>query len=178
MGSRGAAKGSFVDERDNKTYQWVRIGEQVWMAENLNFMVGIGSWCYSANVLNKMTGKPDQGCYEYGRLYNWETAQNSCPEEWHLPSDEEWNELIQTFGSEGKFNQKAKIGNFMDFNPQLGGFKNEFSVFRKIGSIGYYWSSSEIKNEGAYHRFDNQSFVLWYNAGKNYGFSIRCVQDK
>lgn len=177
VGPRDFVPGTFTDERDNKTYQCITIEGKVWMAENLNYAVGVGSWCYSLNVLNKMTGKASEGCDQYGRLYTWETAQKACPDHWHLPSDEEWKALIRAFGGQPEVKQKTKIDILLDFNPQLGGFRNGFGVFRGIDATGFYWSSSERDNEGSYLRFDKEAFVLWYHAGKNYGFSVRCVRD-
>ena len=77
-------QGTFTDSRDGNTYKWIEIGNQIWMAENLNFHANSGCWVYDNNPENADT---------YGRLYNWETARNVCPDGWHLPSDNEWKEL-------------------------------------------------------------------------------------
>lgn len=58
--------GTLVDERDGQTYRTTKIGDQVWMAENLNFPVK-GSYCYDNTLVN---------CEIYGRLYTWEAAQD------------------------------------------------------------------------------------------------------
>ncbi len=73
-----AGNGTFIDDRDDKTYKYVAICSQTWMAENLNYDPGTGtSTCY-----NNQTSS----CATYGRLYNWATAMTVCPAGWRLPS--------------------------------------------------------------------------------------------
>lgn len=89
--------GTFNDSRDFQAYKWVKIGNQVWMAENLNYETE-DSWCYDDSPVQ---------CANYGRLYPWHTAmagqpssnanpsevQGVCPPGWHMPSHDEWTEL-------------------------------------------------------------------------------------
>jgi hypothetical protein len=91
-------KGSFTDTRDGKVYKTVKIGNQIWMAENLNYEAE-GSKCYDNNPANGQ---------KYGRLYDWETAKKACPPGWHLPSDAEWQELVDFAGGKEIAGKKLK----------------------------------------------------------------------
>ncbi len=93
---------TYTDPRDGQTYRTVKIGDQVWMAENLNYEAK-GSRCYGNDPANAK---------KYGRLYNRKTAMKVCPPGWHLPSDKEWDVLIEFVGGKevaGK-NLKSKSG--------------------------------------------------------------------
>jgi len=102
--------GTFIDNRDNKTYKWMIIGNQTWMAENLNI----------GNVIDGSEEQTDNGiiekyavnnsseyCDSFGGLYQWhemmdyattESAQGVCPDGWYIPTDTEWKELEMYLG--------------------------------------------------------------------------------
>jgi len=62
--------GIFTDERDNKKYKWVRVGNQIWMAQNLAFKAESG--CSPFRWKKRKAEKE-------GYLYEWETAQRVAP---------------------------------------------------------------------------------------------------
>jgi uncharacterized protein (TIGR02145 family) len=82
--------GTLTDSRDGQTYRTVKIGEQVWMAENMNYKVE-DSYCYNDE---------DSNCDKYGRLYTWSAAVAACPSGWHLPTSYEYWILVKAIGEE------------------------------------------------------------------------------
>lgn len=102
-------KGTFTDKRDGKTYKWVKIGNQVWMAENLAYLPSVspsspGSstspfyYIYDYQGTSVSEAIATINYNTYGVLYNWPAAKQSCPEGWHLPTDAEWKKLEMHLG--------------------------------------------------------------------------------
>jgi len=91
--------GSFEDTRDDITYKTVKIGEQTWMAENLNYNA-TGSKCYNDK---------EYFCKRDGRLYDRATALKACPAGWHLPTDEEWTIMDNVAGGAGTATTGKKL---------------------------------------------------------------------
>jgi len=173
-------KTTFVDSRDNKSYQKVKIGRQVWMAENLNYATS-GSKCYDNDPAN---------CDLYGKLYAWNDAKNACPAGWHLPTDAEWAKLGNYVGDQETAGGKLKStigwnnnGNGTDeygFSALPGGFVFPIDGgFYDVGKDGGWWSSSEYEATTAYcfvvHY--NNEFVDWAIDVKTSMRSVRCVQN-
>ncbi len=97
-----------VDPRDGQIYKTVKIGNQIWMAENLNYettrirkgYVYCGEDCDFVAVMGTSFCYDDHfsNCAKYGRLYMWNAAKDACPEGWHLPDTTEWKTLFATVG--------------------------------------------------------------------------------
>lgn len=101
--------GTFVDSRDGHVYKWVRIGDQIWMAENLAYLPVVyppvsGSkaepryYIYDYTGSDVTAGKQNDNYTNFGVLYNWSAAKAASPPDWHLPSDEEWKQLEMALG--------------------------------------------------------------------------------
>ena len=207
--SSTAKGGSFTDSRDGQTYRTVKIGSQTWMAENLNYEMK-DSYCYRDSA---------KYCKKYGRIYTWPAAvgksekecgyghvcglsgrvRGVCPSGWHLPSNEEWETLIDFVGGESVMGQMLKSTsgwernrNGLDkygFNALPAGSRSEESDhsfdndhYHGLGIFAQFWSSTEYKSESAYSMNligdDNNEDAGFYPQHKNsdYG-SVRCIQD-
>jgi uncharacterized protein (TIGR02145 family) len=188
--------GIFTDERDGKVYRTAKIGNQTWMAWNLNYKTPSGSWCYNDSL---------SYCKKYGRLYNWETAQKACPTGYHLPSREEWDSLAQAVGGEimpvdygnihwlgaGKklktksgWNQNGNGTNDFGFSALPSGTRGYDGKFSDVGNNGYYWTASrywDSDDNDAYYRFidkdHNDLHETERYADNSLSFSVRCVAD-
>ncbi|MDR1811449.1 MAG: fibrobacter succinogenes major paralogous domain-containing protein [Candidatus Fibromonas sp.] len=172
-------KGSYTDTRDKKIYKTVKIGEQTWMAENLNHDAK-DSKCYD--------NKPDN-CIKYGRLYDWNTALKVCPSGWHLPNRDEWKKLMDFTGGEETAGNKLKAkkgwadkGNGTDsygFSALPGGNGDSDGSFGNVGCNGHWWSASEFGNSHAYYwnMNCNGGSAGRRSLNKTYLYSVRCLQD-
>jgi len=173
------ASNTFTDVRDGRNYKWVKIGAQVWMAENLNYAEN-GSVCYD---------KQESNCGKYGRLYKWATARSVCPDGWHIPSDGEWTTLTDFAGGLSSVGAKLKATNGWDrggngtddygFAALPGGSGYSNGSFRNAGYYGYWWSASESSINYAYGRlitYSNES-ARWGYGNKPFLFSVRCLKD-
>jgi uncharacterized protein (TIGR02145 family) len=195
----GGDENTFTDTRDGKTYRYVTIGNQTWMAENLNYQTPEGSWCY---------GRDNSNCEIYGRLYNWTTAMNvsvyynnnqysysgeryrgNCPLGWHLPSPQEWNILEMTIGS--SVSTTLKSANYWTYDSDhyigtdifgfsaLPGGRVSDGYFNGVGSYGYWWTTTEMVSVGAIYRGMNYNSdaMIKGDIHKYIGHSVRCVRD-
>jgi len=163
-------------------FKTVKIGNQVWMAENLNIDIQ-GSKCYEDNPEN---------CKKYGRLYDYGIAMQACPKGWHLPSDEEWQVLVDFVGGEEIAGTKLKAkegwsegGNGTDeygFSALSGGTGLSGGSFYGVGKYGYWWSATATEYDaslawfrGMYYNYANKVEQNYYE--KTSLLSVRCVQD-
>ena len=96
--------GTFTDSRDKHIYNWVKIDDKIWMAENLAFLPSVyptdsGSYTEPRYYVYGYTGsslaevEQQENYSNFGVLYNWSAAITASPPGWHLPSDEEWKQL-------------------------------------------------------------------------------------
>ena len=184
--------GSFVYL--SQTYKTVKIGNQWWMAENLNRSM----WnTTSTTVAGLCYDNLDANCSSFGRLYTWAEAmglssscntsscasqinakqQGLCPVGWHIPSYEDWNTLMTTIGgtNTGGKKLKAKNGNWAIYNGQSGNGTDEY---------GFEALAGGIRTFGIATIFANKSYSSnWWSAASDevataYQISMSYSDDK
>ena len=177
-----AGEASFVDSRDNQSYNAKKIGTQIWITKNMNYDVPNVSSdvCYDNNA---------SYCVSYGRLYDWNTAKNAaCPAGFHLPSDSEWSILVNFAGGESTAGRKLKSkigwsdnGNGTDeygFSALPAGLGYSDGSFYTAGNYGNWWSATENNADNAYYRDMSYGEYVKRNINsKTYLLSVRCVLD-
>lgn len=165
----------FTDPRDGQHYKVVKIGNQVWMARNLNYATAEGSSCYNDDI---------SLCQSYGRSYDWNTANNVCPSGWHLASKAEWDALITFAGGEETAANLLKAASGWDENgngSDTYGFSAIPGGYSSLdaGRIGLWWTSTEVSDSKAYDKFMayREGKVFQTQNEKSIDCSVRCIQD-
>jgi hypothetical protein len=158
-----AGSGTFTDKRDGKTYKTVKIGQQTWMAQNLNYQTPSGSLCYDNDNSN---------CDKCGRQYDWETAKKACPAGWHLPAAKEWVELGNSAGFSNWHGDATKLV-----------AKNGW--FNDCGWV-WWWSNTDICEtpcgvikafEIFYNDIEDFYFANIKSVGSDQELPVKCLQD-
>lgn len=194
----------------------VQINKQFWMKDNLNvasFRNGdpifhaktheewdhayknkIPAWCYYDN-------NPENGEI-YGKLYNCYAVideRKLAPIGFHIPSKQEWNELINFLGgkevaaiqlkhSDTLYWKKSNVNNTNNsqFSAKGGGYRDNFVAgiggFQKIKMFGIWWTSTQNTNpknvELLVEKMTNfNSRVSEYGISGCVGYSVRCIKD-
>ncbi|MCQ2093300.1 MAG: fibrobacter succinogenes major paralogous domain-containing protein [Fibrobacter sp.] len=199
--------GEMTDTRDNKTYKTyktVKIGDQVWMAENLNYADSVktpslkgNSWCYDNKTEN---------CDVAGRLYTWAAAidsvalandadnpqicgygktctlptvvQGVCPEGWHLPSYDEWETLFKAVGGSSAAGKALKSGSGWSGSGWSGNGNGTDTYGFSALPAGYRDGNGGFYNAGNYAYFWSASELGSYDAysmGLYYYGEYACV---
>jgi len=180
----------FTDERDNTKYKFVVIGEQIWMAENLNYKTD-KCLCHNAESEN---------CDECGGFYTFDEAIAACPAGWHLPSDKEWMTLETEVGM---FESDAANSGWRGNSPGQGplllkggksgldlgmcGFlstnglpKDNPKYLNQMYLEGaFYWTSTEgSSSQQAYFRHLRARKSIYRDVcSKSARLTIRCIKD-
>jgi uncharacterized protein (TIGR02145 family) len=195
-----------VTDIEGTTYKTIRIGEQIWMAENLKtstYSDGTGipevsdatgwrdlitpGFCWYTNdeISNKET---------YGALYNYHSVVSGklCPAGWHVPSKDDWQQLrsisADTLSAGGSLKEEGTTHwrtpntgavNSTGFTALPAGIRYFEGTFNSLSYFTSFWSSTEAdSNNGWYLSLYYSDAVAGMNKiSKKDGFSVRCLKD-
>lgn len=191
-----------VTDYDGNVYKTVKIGDQVWMAENLKAttlndgtnisLVSVDqSWAETDEPAFCGYAKSQDNVETYGALYNWAAISTGklAPEGWHVATKTDWAELIETLGGESQAPGKLKESgtahwtspndatNSADFTALPGGSRNTEGLFFGLGIDAAWWSATESSDSKAY-LFELSIYnPLESSTDKECGLSVRCLKD-
>jgi uncharacterized protein (TIGR02145 family) len=206
--------GSGVTDNCGNVYPTIIIGGKEWMQKNLDVCkyrngdpipqvtdptqwknLTTGAWCYYENSTANGT--------IYGKLYNWYAVNDSrglAPQGWYIPSNTEWNALVNFLGGTSLAGAKMKETGTTHWSSPNAGATNQSGLtgipagilqsnnqltkanFKDQGSRTVWWSSTENNNVLAYYlNLDNSSSDSYLTPSdenwKSSGFSVRCIKN-
>lgn len=199
----------FIADINGNNYEVIQIGNQYWFSENLKATqycngdsipliksytnwsnLSTGAYCFHNNDTSNIE--------IYGMLYNWYAvtdSRNICPAGWHVPTEDDWNELTEYLGgyliAGGKMKTDDTIywnspnigaSNETNFSALPGGYRGENGGYYPIGKAGQWASSSEDENGKVWSRelFNTSTYLFkGYSGddGKIDGNSVRCIRN-
>lgn len=188
-----------VYDYDGNAYSYVKIGEQVWMQQNLRVTHNSEGYEIEAYAYNHNETMVET----YGRLYTWDVAMNAsiveeaqgiCPAGWHIPSDEEFKILEMELGMTREEADRANTwrgysagvgaalenGGASGFNVMFSGRREANGGFRLWGNSEYTWTSTNSNDNYAWRRcfqVGDKSVGRYNTFPKSWGFSVRCLKN-
>ncbi|MCP4414107.1 MAG: hypothetical protein GY808_16235, partial [Gammaproteobacteria bacterium] len=201
-----------VTDIDGNIYITTKIGSQWWMAENLKVthynngdlipeVTNNSTWAGLTNGAYCNYNNDTTHVATYGRLYNWyavdTTNRNIAPQGWHVPSESEWQTLVDYLGggsvAGGKMKTTGTIQggdglwnspntdatNSSGFSALPGGYRYDYGTFNNIGNEAGFWSSTESSSSNALSRYLYYDYSDVYRnySSKQDGYSVRLVRD-
>jgi uncharacterized protein (TIGR02145 family) len=180
-----------TDVRDNRQYPTVMIGNQCWMAVNLDY----GSQIMASSdqrdncIVEKYCFNDIPGlCSYYGGLYQWDElmqfcgspgAQGLCPPGWHVPAEADWNALFNMYGNNAYAGTALKADGPSGFNALLNGARFSNMIWSFEGFATMLWSSTPIGEFKAWGQGMNtyNPSVSYYPSYRDNAFPVRCLKD-
>jgi uncharacterized protein (TIGR02145 family) len=165
------AKAPFSDSRDQKTYHPALLGGKIWMTENLKYKAAdVQIYDDKAPNLERLGG-----------LYSLASAKSACPEGWHLPTDAEWQQLLNAFGGGTKAWAVLAKGGSSGFEALGSGFvdKDE-NMFLGLNEDAAFWTSSVQNGLPVLYYFDGGKKAVYRITTQQVSIkaaSCRCVKN-
>jgi uncharacterized protein (TIGR02145 family) len=185
-----ACGNNFTDIRDNKTYPTVQLGSQCWMQTNLDFGITIDDFtqqtdnCISERYLSLVNSH--LSFYQWNELMRYTStpaSQGNCPPGWHIPTSDEWDQLLSYYNGPGLAGGALKDDLLSNgFQSHQMGFlylNNTWAFTTGLAAGTMYWTSTSSGADRAVARGLNEynMSVSRYEAARGNGFATRCLKD-
>ncbi|MBU1099422.1 MAG: fibrobacter succinogenes major paralogous domain-containing protein [Bacteroidetes bacterium] len=194
-----------LSDIQGNVYKTIKIGNQVWMAENLKVTcykngdqiprvqseepwseLTTGAYC-----LNEET---DNYWSTYGVLYNYfviNDMRGVAPEGWHIPTRDEWLELENYLGGQavaggvmkdvqsGLWAKANDASNTSGFSALPAGGRGRKGYPDDVGYYATWWTSTSHDSLYAWHWgvHPDKNNTRRNPGHKASGFSVRCIKD-
>ena len=155
---------TFIDSRDNQQYYTMQVGDQEWIAQNMNYATE-NSLCDT--------------CKLYGRLYTYDEALSACPAGYSIPTKNDVDLLISRIGDASKLiSQKMGGSDEYGFSSIMTGFFSaQDHIVKRRGEILGFWLYDETKALALRAKIEKGNAIDVAPLKKDYGFSVRCIKS-
>lgn len=192
----------FTDPRDGKKYRTGMLAGKCWFRDNLSFGTVITNQFQPQSdncIPEKYCSQDDIQCLKFGGFYQWDelmqfnndnSAKGICPPGWHVPSEYEWQEMIDNliFGINAPLANGVAGGTLKDplitggFNALLSGiyYNNaQWSLYSGSNTATMFWTSTQAGTHQAVARGLNifTPSVSKYSGSKGNSYPVRCRRD-
>jgi uncharacterized protein (TIGR02145 family) len=190
----------FTDIRTGRTYATSRIGTQCWMKENLDYGKSVNSFLQPQTdncVVERYCQPSDANCTQYGGFYQWDElmaygfnqSQGLCPPGWHVPSESEWQTMLNIITGGSTLLPDGIAGSILKDSTSTASFialtkgmfylDNIWAFANGTPRGTMYWTSTSYDATRKAARGVNtiNPSVSKYYGNKGNSFSVRCVQD-
>ena len=203
---------TFVDSRDGEVYTQVQIGTQLWMGQNLRYADSSAKGSLNLKGAMWCLDNEPENCEVAGGLYLWHAAMDVpqedcghgktcgitkfphrgiCPEDWHMPTNEEWEELREYIGGESgngaykgyELMAKSESGFGTDeygFGAVPTGeydYRDGYTHQFQSRNNAHFWTATEPDPNGAWNWYISGSDFTYHGFDKNMGYAVRCIHD-
>lgn len=198
---------SYTDERDGNMYRTVKIGNQIWMADNFAYLPGINVktsvaanklkyYVYPGDTKDVEVARQSEYYREYGVLYNWMTAAECAPAGWRLPTKADWNTMLEYVAKDNNLSNAdsvvwSEVGKLLKMADWTSGISRYGLDVTAAPSLEYtgemfaaedkagFWSSTEATAfAGSAISFEKSSDdAVWKEENKASAFPVRLVKD-
>lgn len=199
-----ASTAETLKDIDGNVYKTVKIGNQVWMMENLRTthyrdgtiiqnVTDNSSWAAQLNGAYCNYNNSIELGKTYGFLYNWYAVNSDhklAPQGWHIPTSAEWTILYNYIGGDrysgGKIQESGishwsndtGASNITQFTGLPAGSRNADGTYHGITSDSNWWTATANPNGTAsYYNLYVKGYIEIAESIKSFGYSVRCIKD-